>query len=145
MNEAQVHLMLNHVPVIGSFVLAFIFIHLHIRNNEKSKKGVFLSYILVLAVMIVVVITGDPSEEILKNYPGISSSLIELHENFGYASLYLIIVLSLLSIYGLYLIRKLKALPVWFNTGFITAASVLIVLVALTAHYGGQIRHPEIL
>lgn len=145
MNLSQIHLVLNHVPVVGAFILSLLFIHYQMWHIEYGKKNIFRAYVAVFIIIIPVYFTGTPARDLLQNYAGISNSLIDLHRNYATASSLLIMLTGLLSLYALNLLRKNITVPRWFNIIFILITVALLTVISLTAEYGGRIRHPEII
>lgn len=144
MNAAQLHLTLNHLPVllspIGGGLLA---VGLYFRSGDLKKAGVFLMVLAGLAA-IPVYLAGQSSESILKNYPGVSRVAMIQHAEAAWASLIAIEIAA---------VGALLTFILLFRTKFIarTLWTVLLILVVLacgllvrTAHLGGLIRHEEI-
>ena len=80
MNPAHLHLMLNHIPVLGmAFGLALVSLAL-LRKSEELKR-ISLGFLIVIALLAIpAYLTGEPAEELVENLPGVSKSSIEQHE-----------------------------------------------------------------
>src|SRR6185503_13806059 len=80
MNFAHLHLLLNHVPVIGIVVACAVLAYAVWRPSEEVAR-LGLALVIALAVASVgVYFTGDPTEEIVERLPDVSKSAIEAHE-----------------------------------------------------------------
>src|SRR3990172_2883025 len=80
MNWAHVHLIINHIPVIGIGLLILLFIVAMVRKN-KGLITVALAFIILISLATIpVYLTGEPAEEVVEDMPGISEELIEEHE-----------------------------------------------------------------
>jgi nucleoside permease NupC len=143
MSFVHLHLLLNHVPVIGTvFVLLLLVIALWRRSTEIGKLA--LSAVVGIALVTAIVfLTGEPAEEAVEHVAGVSESVIHQHEEAGEAALFGTGLAGVLSLASLWWYRR-RELPRW-----VAAASLVVVLVvtgmmAWTANLGGQIRHSEI-
>ncbi|MFQ5747456.1 MAG: hypothetical protein ACE5HF_09610 [Gemmatimonadota bacterium] len=143
MNGAHLHLILNHVPVIGSIGCLLLLGIARARNSEElTRIGLWL-LVLVAAFGIVVYLTGEAAEEIVEDLAGISKDLIEEHEEMA---LLATIVLGLVGAGALGLLFRFRnaELPGWTGTAAFLLAFVPAALMAATANRGGRIHHPEI-
>jgi len=146
MNAAQLHLLLNHLPVLLPIVGAgLIAIGLALKSSEIREAGVWLLIFSALAA-IPVYLSGEPTQNILKNYPGTSRLLIEDHESSALPALILLEVTGVVSLLFAYQLRiKKNAINKTWMWGLLILLSVIsFSLVARTAHLGGLIRHEEI-
>jgi len=144
MNWAHVHLIINHIPVIGIGLLILLFIVAIVRKN-KGLITVALAFIILISLATIpVYLTGEPAEEVVEDMPGISEELIEEHEEQAEIAFILVEVAG-----GLALIT-LIARRYSDNLGqrlVILTLLVLIVsggLIGWTANLGGKIHHEEI-
>jgi len=144
MNWAHVHLIINHIPVIGIGLLILLFIGAIVRKN-KGLITVALAFIILISLATIpVYFTGEPAEEVVEDMPGISEELIKEHEEQAEIAFILVEVAG-----GLALIT-LIARRYSDNLGqrlVILTLLVLIVsggLIGWTANLGGKIHHEEI-
>jgi len=144
MNWAHVHLIINHIPVIGIGLLILLFIGAIVRKN-KGLITVALAFIILISLATIpVYLTGEPAEEVVEDMPGISEELIKEHEEQAEIAFILVEVAG-----GLALIT-LIARRYSDNLGqrlVILTLLVLIVsggLIGWTANLGGKIHHEEI-
>jgi hypothetical protein len=143
MSAPQIHLLLNHVPVIGIwFAAAILLIGLVTRNATTARLGV--SVLVVLALLgIPVYLSGEPAEHVIEHAPGVTEHLIHDHEDVAKLAFIGLDVLGLLALFSL--LRHRGPEP---RRGFLSLLLLLTVALggvfALTAHRGGLIRHPEL-
>ncbi|MBC7427411.1 MAG: hypothetical protein H7336_02290 [Bacteriovorax sp.] len=144
MNAAQVHLMLNHFPIAGSFLVIFFFFLAFIFKNKQMILSGMIIAVLSGILTIGMDLSGDGTEEIVKNKAGVTHALIEAHEQAADKTLIVMILTSIAA--GVWFYARAKR-PQWcskieisvFVLGAISAG-----LIANTAHLGGMIRHDEI-
>jgi uncharacterized membrane protein len=143
MNAVQIHLMLNHLPVIG---LVFVAVALGAgaltRKDTLVRFALFLMMGLALAV-VPVFLSGEPAEEGVEHLAGVTERAIEPHEDMARVATIALVGLGLFALIGL---LRTRGRPVGRE---LTAAALLLSfavagLLAWTAHLGGQIRHPEL-
>src|SRR5688572_23069651 len=101
MSFVHLHLLLNHVPVIGIvFVLGVLLAALWRRNSDVAKAG--LSALVAVALdTVAVFFTGEPAEEAVENLAGVSDAVIHAHED---AALYSFIATGAAGAIALYLL-----------------------------------------
>lgn len=143
MSLVHLHLLLNHVPVIGLlFVLLVLGVALWRRNSETGKLGIAM-LVGIAAVTAVVFLTGEPAEEAVENFAGVSEMVIHQHEDAADAALIATSVAGVAAL-GLLLLYRRRELPRWAVSGTLALVLVGGGLMAWTANLGGQIRHSEI-
>lgn len=143
MNASQFHLALTHIPVILSLTgLVLLSVSLFSRNQQVARISF---YILITAGLFTlpVFFTGEGAEEAVENIPGVAGALIEKHEETAKVSLWIILLTAFLSATALVRIKMKNLLPV-LKFPVLILALLSAGAMALTAHYGGRIRHTEI-
>ena len=145
MDIIHLHLMLNHVPVIGVIAGLIILAWGIFRRSEEVKTVGLLALIVTAVIALPVYLTGEPAEEIVEKLAGVSESVIEWHEHSATLSLIFVMVTGGLALVSLVL-RRLRFPGI--ATAAIAATLLLSagtsILMARTANLGGQIRHSEI-
>lgn len=142
MNWSHLHLIVNHLPVLGIlFALLLLAVGL-LKGSEDLQKAALTAFILTGICAVVAYLTGEPAEEVVERLPGINKAAIELHEKAAVAALSGAVTLAVASIVTLLLRRS--------SLYRASAALVLLLSIAIfglmgwTANLGGQIRHSEI-
>jgi hypothetical protein len=140
------HLILNHIPIIGTIVLFFLFAHAVIYKKDNLVKVYFWFFAVTALITIPVFLTGDPSSEYLKAFfPGVNNELIEDHETFGYLSLIIILILGASGLTALRVYRHKEIIPKWFKYSFLVVSFICVLVISWTGKTGGEIRHNEII
>jgi len=143
-NAAHWHLVLNHLPVVGSMAALLLLGWAFIKNTDDLKRVALASLILVGLVAIPTFLTGEPSERYLKGLQGVSSRWMSNHEEVAEITIWVTVVAGALALVPLIVFRKLHSLPRWVVGLFLVACLVVCGLMVRTASFGGRIRHAEI-
>jgi len=144
MNAAHFHLVVNHIPVLGSVaVLALIFYSL-IRCHREVLLIAMGTAVIVGLLTIPAFLSGDGAEEVLESRPGFNEELVERHEDFSKYALISTELVALISAFALYRLRSTNNVSKQFLFGVAALAILNAGLMFYTANLGGQITHTEI-
>ena len=144
MNWAQVHLMINHFPVIGVLGALLVFVYGLLRRSDEVKRLGLGLLVLIALITIPVFFTGQAAEHVVKDLPGVTESYIGDHEDIALLALALIELLGVVALGGLFLFLRSGSLPQWYIALVLVMALASAGIVGLAANLGGQIRHTEI-
>jgi hypothetical protein len=146
MNAAHLHLLVNHLPIIG---FAFGLILLAATILRRGDRGMFLAAVLVLVISgggtLAAQFTGEPAEEVVEHLQNIPKALIETHEGAALVATILASITTLLAI-----VLSVVTLRREGRIGVIPLSIILVATVvtcgAMTwaGTTGGKIRHSEI-
>lgn len=144
MNGPQIHLMLNHIPVIA-IPLSFVLLAMGRRvQDHRLQKWAVAFMILIALLTLPVFFSGEPAQHALKGLPGVDSPRIDPHEDWGEAAFAAVETLGGLALLGLVFFRRRDRFPSAYIASLLLAGLVSSALLAWTAHLGGLIRHPEL-
>lgn len=144
MTQTHLHLLINHLPLIGSLLGALVLIHGIGTKSEQTKIAAYYIFILSAIGATIAYFTGEAAEESVKNIQGVLETNIEQHEDIAIFALISLSLLGLISIIGTY---SIYAKMFWSNAFayLILVLSILsFALAARTGFLGGQIRHTEL-
>lgn len=144
MNSIHWHLLLNHIPIIGSMVAtAFLVAGFAFKSKPIKMAALAAVFILSLGAMAANK-TGENAEHSLENVAGINEQMMEEHEDAAGPALVTHVLGGLASAIALFLLYKERK---GAELAFIAAMLLMVVAVGLMArvgYLGGQIRHTEI-
>ena len=144
MNEAHLHLLFNHLPIIIPIVgLLVLFVNMIIRSEIVQRVG-YLILILGAIATIPAFFTGEGAEEIVENIDGITHDIIHEHEEAAETFAILSYILGGLSLIGLWANLKRKSFSLWLGYGIFAFGIVVLLFAQQTGTTGGEIRHTEI-
>lgn len=137
----QVHLGLNHLPVILSVLAAIILgISMLIRNDSVSKTALWI-FAGAGLFCIPVFLSGEGAEEAVENLTGISKEMIEEHEEIAKWALATCSITGALSLLGLLTYSRLGGI---LKPLILSIAIISSIILIRTSHEGGLIRHTEL-
>jgi len=143
MSFVHLHLMLNHLPVIGAlFGILLLALALVRRSSELGKVSLGL-FAMLGALSVIVFFTGEPAEEIVEKLPGFSEAITERHEEAALVATIAMAALGAIALVGLAAFRR-RTLPRWVTASGLAAALGAGGLMGYTAYLGGQVRHTEV-
>lgn len=142
---AHWHLILNHVPVVGSLFALGLLAWGFRRHNDDLKRAALGAIVVVALAAIPTYLTGEPAWEDIMGLPAADQDpQIEAHQRaaqFAFGSSTLTGAVALLA-----LIRSRRGRSL--STRLTTVALVLLLvttgLMTYVANLGGMIRHIEI-
>ena len=144
MSWAHVHLLINHIPVLGvGFNIIVLSIAMFLRNEEFKKVSLAI-FAALAAFTVAVYLTGSPAAKQIRNIPTVSVAIIHQHSNAALISAIALGVLGAFSLVALWLFRDGRPIPAAWIWALLLLAVIVQGLMAWTASLGGQIRHTEI-
>ena len=143
MSFTHLHLLLNHVPSIGTVFGVMLLALALLRRSSELGKVALGFFALLGAVSVVVFLTGEPAEELVEKLPGFSETITEAHEEAALVATIAIGAFGALALAALWKFRR-RALPRWTEAVGLALAIGVGGLMGYTAYLGGQVRHTEI-
>jgi hypothetical protein len=144
MSWAHIHLMVNHIPVLGTFLL-FLLLTWGLMRRSPGVIGTALWATLALAAVTgPVYLTGEPAEEQVEGLTGFDKTAIEDHEERAQVGLIAVLATALLAGITLWLQRRGSPLLPFLSALVLAGLLVSSGLFAVTAWTGGPIRHSEL-
>jgi uncharacterized membrane protein len=141
---AHVHLLVNHVPIIGSFFVTALFIVALIFKNVFLQK-VSLWFLVVVALSTpIAYVSGDPTKRAVQGLPNVDYAAIAAHEIYARYGLILMFLIGVLALGGAVFYWKRPSLPVAYKAIITILLLISVVLFTYIGLLGGQIMHPEI-
>ena len=143
MNAAHLHVILNHIPIVGVPIGLGLLVYGMIRRSTEVKRASLLVFIAMGVIAVPTFLAGQGAEDIVEHLPGVSHDVIENHEGAGTVALIVTASLGALSLFIL----------LWsFRTATVSGLAAVVLLasagavsgwLAWTGNLGGKIRHTE--
>ena len=149
METAYLHLITNHLPIIGIPIATALYGFGILRRSEEIKRGGLLLFVFLGVASVGVYLLGQGGEDFIEDLPGVSHDAIENHEGAALLGLIAALVAAAFALFALvrwgWLRRQTSdpSIPFW--------ASLVVLILGLSAsgifgyvgRLGGKIRHPE--
>lgn len=144
MNDAHLHMVVNHFPIIGAiFGLGILVAGIFLKHNV-IKNVAYVLFVVAAIFGAVSMATGEGAEEIAEKLPSVTDQIIHEHEEMAEKLALVLYALGVVSVIGLLLNYKkyAKANMIAYLALVIAVAGVF--LGKQTGTTGGEIRHTEI-
>lgn len=144
MNDAYLHLVVNHFPVF-SMLFGLCILGWGLWKKQESIQNIaMVLFILGAITSYIAVETGEGAEEIVEDYvTSISHDTIHGHEEAAEIAMWFSVLTGGLALAGLFVVNyNLRYKNVLLGVLMIAALAAVGTLL-YTAYEGGKIRHPE--
>lgn len=144
MNDAHLHLVVNHFPIIGTiFGLGILIVGILLKNSTV-KNTAYLLFIVAAIFAAFIMGTGEGAEELVEDMPSIGKQIIHEHEEMAEKLALVLYALGVVSLAGLYLNIKKHARAKLVSFAAVIVGIIALILAQQTGTTGGEIRHTEI-
>lgn len=145
MNDAHLHMIFNHLPIIFPIVGVIILIGGFLTRSEIVKRTAFLVFILGAIFTIPAFNTGEGAEEIVEEIgTKIDHHFIHEHEELAETFALLSYALGFISIVALWSNYTKKSFSNLIAILVLAGSFVVVFFAQKTGTSGGEIRHTEI-
>jgi uncharacterized membrane protein len=144
MNWAHVHLLVNHLPVVGSVFALGLLVYTMARGSDELRRVCLGLFVIVGVAAGVAFLTGTLAEDEVRGLPGVTQDLIEEHEEAAIPALGLALAVGVVALVGLLKVRPPRELSRPLLVAVLVLGLATVGLMALAANAGGRIRHTEI-
>lgn len=143
MNETLVHLIFNHVPVVGIPLMTLVIAWGSLRRSREILRLGLGLVIVISAFTYPVFLTGEAAHETTED-TSTAEMFVEQHEERAQVTLIVVLVTGVLAALAFWQTRGDRALGVVPTTIVLFALLASSGMLAWTAHEGGRIRHDEV-
>lgn len=144
MDFPHLHLLLNHFPIIGTFIAFGLFVLSFFEKNKDTRRISLIIFATIALLTIPTFLSGMAAQAALSHDPAFSMAFIQRHEGAALLTLALMLATGAVSIAGLWQTHG-RAHQTSGNVAAILILSVLTIgMVIRTGNTGGDIRHSEI-
>jgi uncharacterized membrane protein len=143
MDWAHLHLMTNHLPVVGMIIGLVIFAVSLAWKSADLRKFSLYYFVVLGAASLVVFLTGEPAEELIERTRSVSEAAIERHEEASVIGLLAIEAVAVLSFAGIFFRKAEVASRAWFTRSLLALSLIASGVIGWVANLGGQIEHGQ--
>jgi hypothetical protein len=144
MNLAHVHIVLNHVPSLGSVLGLAILAWAIYTKNESLKKSSFGVLALVALATLPTYLSGNAARQVIAKEPAALLGVVEVHQNWAMLTLVAMTFAGTFAWFGLWEIRRFSRAGSLTTGGSLLTSALASAFILYTASVGGKIRHIEI-
>lgn len=144
MNDAHLHMVVNHFPIIGIILGFGVLIAEIIFKNDSVKNTAYCLFIVGVIFAFASMSTGEGAEEIVEDMPSVGKQIIHEHEEMAEKLALVLYVLGVVSVIGLYANIKKHAQAKLISFLALAIAAIGIFFGKQTGTTGGEVRHTEI-
>ena len=144
MNDAHLHMVVNHFPIIGTILGLGILITGIILKNNSVKNTAYVLFIVAAIFAAFSMGTGEGAEEAVENMPTVGKQIIHEHEEMAEKLAIILYLLGVISIGGIYLNFKNNSKAKLVSYAALVVAIVGVFIAKEVGTTGGEVRHTEI-
>ena len=144
MDPAHLHLIVNHVPILGTLFALVLGAYGAARRQPDVVRAALLALVVVGVASVVATRSGEGAEEVVEDLPGVSERVIHEHEEAAEVANYAAIALSILALGVLVWRRRQPDVGLAPTAVLLVGTALVFGLMARAGNLGGQIRHTEI-
>lgn len=144
MNQAHIHLIVNHLPILGSLFAAVLLAAGVLQKNLSLTRAGLVGVLAAGLLCIPAQLTGEGAEAIVQNMPRVSRALIQNHEAAAEQGFWALEGAAALALFSLLLLKNASPRARLLTLLTLALAFVSFGLLGRAGNLGGQIRHTEI-
>lgn len=142
MNDAHLHLVLTHLPIVGIFFSIGLLAFGLLRKDKSIINVAHYAIILVAILVIPTFFTGEGAEEVIEKIDASAETFLEEHEKAGKIALIATLISGVFAALSLFMQRKNESSL--FPMLTLSVSIVAAVCLARAGNLGGEVRHTEI-
>ena len=143
-NAPHLHLLMNHVPVVGTMIAVGLFLLAFVRRSDHLLHASLEVFFLLALASLPVYVTGLAAQEAIVGRPDVSAAAIAAHHDGALLAFTFVEITGFVAWLALWQFRRLARPAGWTSPAILLLAVVTLVLMAGAGNVGGEIRHPEI-
>jgi len=144
MDQLYFHLIVNHLPIIGTLLGILVLIYAILVKSVHTEIAAYFLFIICSLGAAAAYLTGEGAEDAVEGLQGITESVIERHEDFSVYALIALILLGVASIAGIIAAQRKLRWSKMISSAILAISIIGFGLMGWTGYLGGQIRHTEI-
>jgi uncharacterized membrane protein len=143
-NYEHLHLLLNHFPIIGSFIGAGLLLASFFGKNEDLRRSSYVVFVGIALITIPAFLSGFAAQQMLRDAPGVSDALVRRHESSALLSIWFMEITGALALVGLWQSQGTGRPPRGNVVAMLIFSLLTVGLISRTGYTAGEIRHPEV-
>lgn len=144
MNDAHLHLIFNHLPIIIPIVGLLVLVTGFVLKSDVIKRVALGIFVLGALAAFPASFTGDRAEDFVEDNLDVSHQIIHRHEDMAETFAILSYVLGAFALVGIWANWKQKPYAKYLAITVLIMSLVVLFFAQRTGTTGGEIRHNEI-
>ncbi|ESU22864.1 hypothetical protein FEDK69T_17670 [Flavobacterium enshiense DK69] len=144
MNDAHLHLVLNHLPIIIPIIGLLVMLGGFIFRSEAVKQTAYFIFILGAITTFPTFKTGGGAKEVVEHLQGVEKKFIKTHIQAAKTFAMLSYALGVFSLLGIWANYKQKSFSNILSIATMVFSIIVLFFAKQTGTTGGEIRHLEI-
>jgi hypothetical protein len=145
MTMTHVHLLLNHVPTIGTAIALGLLVISHFRRNDDLRRVSLEVFFVIALLTIPAYLSGVSAQQILLERPDINQPFVDAHHDAAMWAFVLMQISGGFAWLALWKYRRTSRMSQPLLALVLLLSALAFAVSARAANLGGEIRHPEIL
>jgi len=143
-NLPHLHLLLNHVPTLGSAIALGLLLLAFGRQNEHLKQVALEVFFAIAVLTLPAYLSGTAAQQTLRDQPGISDLAMQVHQDAALGGFVVTELTGFVAWIALWQFRRRGRAARGLVAGVLLLSVLALAIMARAATLGGEIRHPEI-
>jgi len=144
MNDAHLHILVNHFPIIGTILGLGVLMAGMISKKDSVKNTAYVLFIVAAVFAAFSMGTGEGAEQLVEDMPSVGKQIIHKHEEIAEKFAVVMYVLGFCSLLGIYFDFKNHVRSKLVAAITLIIAIVSVMFSSFVGTSGGEIRHTEI-
>jgi hypothetical protein len=144
LNLAHIHIILNHVPSLGSIAGLLLLAAGIYKKDEALKQFAYGVLVLITMAILPTYISGAEAQRLVAQNPSYSAGMFQLHQNAAMVTLLFMTAAGMFAWFGLWEYRRSARSGLFTTRCTLISTMAAVGSVLVTANIGGEISHPEI-
>ncbi len=144
MDMGHLHLMLNHLPVLGAPALLALLAWGLTGKMPAITRGALGLTVALAVVTGVVYLTGEAAEELVEGLPTFQERLVQPHQEVALWATWILVATGCLAAAALWRSRRGATISLAMTRVVLVGLLASTAAVGVTAWTGGPIGHPEL-
>jgi len=144
-NELQLHLWVNHVPIIGTIIGVLVVLLGAILKQDAVRKTGLVIYIVTGLAVFPANFTGEGAEDIVEdNVSWVSHDQIHEHEELAETAMTITVIGLALALLSLFQWPRTVGIQRLVSAAFLIVGIAGTITIGLAGHEGGKIMRPHL-
>lgn len=144
MDGLQLHLLTNHLPIVGTFAALLVVLVGMLRRSDAAISTGLIVYAVMALMAVPAYLSGEEAEERVEQISGINEGAIHEHEEMAEVTLWLTVISGLLALGAVITHHRNMKISSKIALALVIIAIAAFAQAALTGHEGGKIRRPDL-